>query len=192
MTFKRFYDTLSIPSNKERRSSLIKKMGGLKNSGINCQSCKGVCCTFIANSMKATPIEALELAVFLEENGRITESLIENLQNTIKHYRLDYDIDTGMGTSIRRTYTCPFYNEGPKGCSISPEYKPYGCLGFNAFDPNAQDGDKCAPDFDLLEERELLFSQQESEIGKLITEKYKIHSTKLPMPIMLLKIVLNK
>lgn len=186
--FKKFYNELILSSPKERRDKLNTKMSNLADSGINCSSCKGVCCSFIANSMKTTPIETLDLYIYLSENNRLNAELFKSLENTIKHYRLDYDIDTGRGTNLRRTYTCPFYIPGPKGCTISKYYKPYGCLAFNALGPNAYGENGCAPDFKLLEDREKYFEELESVSNKIIREKLGLTWDKLPMPCALMEI----
>ena len=33
----------------------------------------------------------------------------------VEKYRLDYEISTTRGVPLRRTYTCPFFEAGPKG-----------------------------------------------------------------------------
>ena len=52
----------------DRRKILVHEMGRLFRNKINCFSCQGVCCTFVANSMQITLIEAFDIYFFLKEN----------------------------------------------------------------------------------------------------------------------------
>lgn len=82
--------------------------------------------------MQISPEEAKDLIDFLRSSGRLTSALIETLQICVRDYRLDVDIaQFGSRRNLRRTYTCPFFNSGGLGCTIAPEFKPYGCLAFN-------------------------------------------------------------
>ncbi|MCK5884421.1 MAG: hypothetical protein KAG61_12085 [Bacteriovoracaceae bacterium] len=173
----------------KRREKLIEKMGVLTSSGINCYSCEGTCCTFIANSMKTTPLESLDLLSYLQENNLLNDELIKQLKETVAHYRLDYDIDTGRGTILRRTYTCPFFIPGEKGCTISRKNKPYGCLGFNAFKEKSVEGSSCSPDFNLLQEREDEFGIAEENNNQWLKNELRLDWDKLPMPLALLQII---
>jgi Fe-S-cluster containining protein len=133
----------------ERRKNLIEEMERLKSLGINCQGCLGTCCTSVANSMLITPIEAQDILLFLKTTGKKTEELKNKLNECVEKYRLNYEISTTRGIPIRRTYTCPFYEPGPKGCSIDQYFKPYGCLGFNPKVPNSS-GNNCSSNKEIL------------------------------------------
>ncbi len=187
-SFSEIYNSLSSLSANERRKALIDEMSQLESNGIDCSSCEGICCSFIANSMKTTPLETLDLLVHLEDTDRLNDNFWALIQENIVHYRLDYDIDTGRGTSFRRTYTCPFYSPGAKGCSISRNSKPYGCLGFNAGRPNANGENGCAPDFDLLKRREDKFLSLEQKINGELKEVLGLTWEKLPIPVALFNI----
>ena len=139
-------------SNVERRQVLLNEMESLAKSGINCSSCSGTCCTSFANSMQITQIEALDILHFLKSEGRFNEELKNNLIKCIDEYRLDYEISTTRGIPIRRTYTCPFFEPGPKGCSIDLRSKPYGCLAFNPNEKNSKGGAACSSNKEILKQ----------------------------------------
>jgi Fe-S-cluster containining protein len=178
----------SLKDNFQRREVLIDSMKNLKNSGINCQSCTGLCCTFISNSMQTDPIQTLELYQYLLTNEMWNEKLVQELNEVIRNNRLDYEISTGAGSSFRRTYTCPFYNKGPKGCSISPESKPFGCLGFNAFDEDVSGGENCKSDIEVLKKREDLFEENEQKVNHYLKTTLNLYWDKLPMPVALIEL----
>ena len=173
---------------KERRKILRENMVNLLSKGVNCYSCTGLCCTFVANSMQTDAIQTLELYLFLKENNRWNEELVSELKEVIKNNRLEYEIQTGIGTSFRRTYTCPFYNKGPKGCSIEPESKPYGCLGFNARTPGASEGSDCTSDLELLNRREDQNQDMEQVANSYLKSKLSLNWDRLPMPVALLRL----
>jgi len=129
---------------QSRRSMLISAMAELEEKKFHCMNCVGTCCTFVANSMQITPLEALEIMEGLNLNRTQAEELKMRLQDTILHYRLDQELSIGKKaiSQLRRTYTCPFFTPGPLGCSLSRSIKPYGCLAFN---PKIEDdnGSKC-------------------------------------------------
>lgn len=181
-------ESLSLKDNIERRKVLTDSMNKLKGSGVNCLSCTGLCCTFISNSMQTDPVQTLELYLYLRETGMWNEDLIKDLLDVIKNNRLDYEIPSGNRSSFRRTYTCPFYNKGPKGCSISPDSKPFGCLGFNAFDENVSDGKNCKSDLSLLKKREDEFSQCEKMSNDYLKKSLNLYWDKLPMPLALIEL----
>lgn len=122
------------------------------DQGIHCGSCSGVCCTFLANSMQITPLEAEDLREWLIQQNRWTPELFEQLAATVTRFRLDRELGDGHRSLLRRTYTCPFYRPGPAGCSIAPTHKPYGCLAFNPRRPNLTEGGDCVSDPGLLED----------------------------------------
>ena len=84
-----------------RRSQVIEKMKEITSAGANCFSCSGVCCTFVGNSMMVTPIEAIELVHFLNEQGRWNNELLEKLNETILIYRLDRPVPSDGRRSFR-------------------------------------------------------------------------------------------
>jgi len=168
---------------QSRRSLLITAMADLEGKKVHCMNCSGTCCTFVANSMQITPLEALEILEGLNLNREQADELIGKLEETITHYRLDQELATGKKgiSSLRRTYTCPFFTPGPKGCSLSRSIKPYGCLAFN---PKLEDdnGSACASDIPLLEQRENENSSFELEANKKISEAYKLSWSKMDLP----------
>ena len=115
----------------ERRQILTSKMNELIAEGKDCLSCSGLCCTYEFNSMKITPKEAqlIKSHLFLKDGWN--EVLKEKLQNYITEFRLNKVFLMKKGNSIRRTYTCPFYEGKNLGCSLTVEVKPLGCLAFN-------------------------------------------------------------
>lgn len=165
----------------ERRQVLSDQMKELSQSSKNCAACTGLCCTSLKNSMQTTQQETNDLYLYLKEASRITPELIIKLQECVSEYRLDKFFGDGK-RSLRKTYTCPFYSPGPKGCSIPIDYKPYGCLAFNPTKENVSDGEGCQSDQDLLIRREEL-----SGLDQRISEK--IWWEKLPMPVALLEFI---
>ena len=135
----------------DRRREILQQMGKQFAQNQNCSKCQGYCCTFEFNSMRMTPLEALDLYQYLKREKRINQDLIETLKATIKNYRLDYEIITGRGTLLRRNYTCPFFQAGAKGCSVAPEAKPYGCLAFNPEQENVSKPGFCSSQTELLQ-----------------------------------------
>lgn len=148
-----------LPPPAERRAVLREHMRELEGKGWSCAACSGVCCTFVANSMRITPVEAWDLRRWLESRGRWTPELIASLRECVSRFRLDQDAGDGR-RSLRKTYTCPFYTNGPRGCSIHPDHKPYGCLAFNARRTGVTEGGHCASAQDLLRERENAFPEE--------------------------------
>lgn len=117
------------------RSPLLKNM----SLGFSCEQCIGECCTSKSNSMQITQQEAQDIFDDLTERNLLTPPLRMKIDQTIKEYRLDVEIPSfGARSNIRRTYTCPFYSPGPKGCLISPDKKPLGCLAFNPSQADAR------------------------------------------------------
>lgn len=171
----------------QRRDLLIQGMKDLADANIHCQGCDGHCCSYQSNSMQITPLETMDLLFFLKNQQRWTEELKQELQSCIQEYRLDKEISTGKNTSFRRTYTCPFYTPGPKGCSIEPQSKPYGCLAFNPQERNAN-GKQCKSLIDLLEQREEQYKEVECDQNQSLQDKYKLWWDKLPIPMALLEL----
>ncbi len=188
MNFEDLKKTISVAPASERRKVLIESMRQLIDSGRGCASCQGYCCTFSYNSMRVTPLETLDLYEFLKSTNRINSELIDSLNKTIKDYRLDKEIYLGNGQELRRQYTCPFFNAGPKGCSIGLEWKPYGCLAFNALEKNVSVEGKCSSDQKLLERRELEFNDEEMASHK-ISEALNLLWQRKSMPVALLEFI---
>lgn len=117
----------------DRRKLLIERMDALQAQGIDCSSCTGQCCTSRCNSMLISETEAQDIRAYLFENNLWSPEMKLRLEQNVSEYRLDVDLPAhGSRRNLRRTYTCPFYNAGPRGCLLPREVKPYGCLGFNA------------------------------------------------------------
>jgi hypothetical protein len=162
---------------------LIEAMQTNIAAGKHCGSCSGVCCTFVANSMQTTPLETWEIYVYLRDHRRLNAALRDQLLANIKRYRLDVQPPgDGRRSFMRRTYTCPFFMNGPLGCSLPPEVKPYGCLGFNPRSAGLTEGGDCASDQELLEARDQAFAVDEAERNQALTQHYGLDWEKRPMP----------
>jgi Fe-S-cluster containining protein len=151
--------------------------------GFHCGACSGVCCTFVANSMKITPVETRDLRRWLEDQNRWNEDTLDALRETIQRFRLDQETGDGR-RALRKTYTCPFYRPGPKGCSISRHHKPYGCLAFNARAKDQTEGGNCASDQELLASQE---TEAEAAENARLREAWNWPDDKLPIPVALLQ-----
>jgi len=173
-----------MSTTKKRRELLIFEMEKLGNQGINCQGCLGTCCTSLANSMQISPIEAFDMLYFLKSEGRLTGDLKKKLNDCVEKYRLNYEISTTRGLPLRRSYTCPFFEPGPKGCTIDKYSKPYGCLGFNPQEKNATGGASCFSKKEILQKRVEEFELLELELIK----EYKIDWAKKSIPLALLNL----
>ena len=172
-------------THSQRRKILIDRMQELESSGLNCQNCQGNCCTYEANSMMVSPVEAFELAESLKAKNEFDEELKKKLQDTVVKYRLDSSLGNGKRSFIRRTYTCPFFNHKELGCPLPRDIKPYGCLAFNAHDKELKAGEHCFSEKDVLERRENEFSE-EKKLNQEIKEKYSLAWDKTPLPLALL------
>lgn len=175
-------------SNIQRRKPVLDNMYGLIKEGKDCFSCDGKCCTFAYNSMQVTPIEALDAYYYLQNKDLISEELINRLKACIKEYRLDHEIMMGRGRELRRHYTCPFFNTGPKGCSISPESKPYGCLAFNPLEKSVSVEGKCTSYLSTLEKRESEYLTEDTLNQKLKSE-LNLYWEKKNFPVALLNLI---
>lgn len=121
---------------------------------------------------------------WLEEQGRWTSDLLLTLQETVSRYRLD--LETGDGRrAIRKTYTCPFYTPGPRGCSIDRRHKPYGCLAFNPRVGGQTEGGDCASSQKDLAAREKEFPGEE-EANRRVREEWRLNWETAPIPVALL------
>ncbi len=132
-----------------RRAELLHHMRHLASEGKSCAACSGVCCTFVANSMRITRAEALDMRESLQAQGRWNSTLFEQLRECVRRYRLDHEPGDGR-RSLRRTYTCPFFAGTTLGCTLPPTHKPYGCLAFNPRRSGLTEGGDCASDQSLL------------------------------------------
>ncbi len=149
-------------------------------SGMSCHGCKGTCCTYEANSMMVTPLEALELMSHLKTSGLLNELLRSKCQEAVRTYRLDHAPGNGKRSYLRKTYTCPFFGFKELGCPLPREVKPYGCLAFNTHHKEEKAGSHCYSDKELLQK--LVFDEQNAELKKL----YGIFWDKSPLPSALL------
>lgn len=149
-------------------------------AGMSCRGCAGTCCTFEANSMMVTPLEALELLAHLRDNSLLTDELRSRCDETVRKYRLDHAPGNGKRSYLRKTYTCPFFGFKELGCPLPREVKPYGCLAFNTHHPELKAGEHCYSDTELLEK--LVFEEKNVALKK----KYEIHWDKSPLPTALL------
>lgn len=174
-------------SPQERRHLLIKTMEESESSGISCIGCAGTCCTYEANSMMVTPLEAFDLLTYLKNSQKLTDDLKNVIKETVRIYRLDKEVSTGRGSSLRRTYTCPFFTKSELGCPLPREVKPYGCLAFNTHHETEKTAEHCYSDVKLLEDRETVFANEEEENHRLRKE-YALYWEKLPMPVALLEL----
>lgn len=188
----RIYDELKTQLPRVRRNRLIEEMKQLSEKKIHCFQCSGTCCTMSANSMQITPLEAFEMILSLDINENNLQEIRQKLQDNINHYRLDHEISLGKKAQshLRKTYTCPFFVPGPKGCTIKKELKPYGCLGFNPRQ-EAETGTNCHSDFELLEKRENENFPTEARANEFLKNHFQIYWTKLEIPKAML-ILLNK
>lgn len=171
-------------NSQQRRQTLIQEMEDLEFQGKSCRGCEGTCCTYEANSMMVTPLEANDLFNYLVTENLLTSKLKESLEATVKQYRLDQMVGTGKRSLLRRTYTCTFFNHQELGCPLPREVKPYGCLGFNSRHETLKKGQHCYSNKDLLEERERQFDEETA--NKQIIKEMNLSWEKTPLPIALL------
>lgn len=171
-----------------RRQLILNEMQNLANNNIGCANCQGPCCTFEANSMQITVLEAIEIIQYLKENNRIDSKLISKLQKTIANYRLDSYQGTGK-TTIRKSYTCPFFNETTRKCTISRQSKPIGCLGFNPIESGITNGGTCKSNLELLKIRENDYLKLEKELNTHLKNELGIFWEKAPIPVAVLEVL---
>ncbi len=155
-------------------------MNEAEASGISCHGCKGTCCTFEANSMMVTPLEAIELMGHLQTSGMKDDLLRAQFEETVRTYRLDHAPGNGKRSYLRKTYTCPFFGFKELGCPLPREVKPYGCLAFNTHHKDEKANEQCFSDKEILEK--LVFDEK----NDLLKKKYNILWDKSPLPTALL------
>jgi hypothetical protein len=128
-------------------------MRSLEERGVNCAGCAGTCCTFVANSMQVTPLEALDL---YDELGGIDAELEARLRAAIANFALDRPaVGDGRRAFSRKRYTCPFFGHKALGCPLARAAKPYGCLAFNARSAGVKDGEDCGLEGEPVEAGEI-------------------------------------
>lgn len=188
MKLEKIKEKIAMSSKTQRREGILLEMETLVDSGKNCLSCEGHCCTFVYNSMQVTPLEALELYEFLLEKNMINSKLIRELELCVEKYRLDREFNLGKGRELRRLYTCPFFNAGPRGCSIEPESKPYGCLAFNPLERSVKSEGSCTSYSEVLSQREDL-NKEDPRINSSIANEMKLSWKKRSIPQALLDFI---
>lgn len=177
---------MSSMNSSIRRKILIDRMEEISLKNLNCSNCAGTCCTYEANSMMVTPLEAFEIFEYLKSNNKLDEALREKLHKTIKDFRLDQSFGNGKRSFIRRTYTCPFFHHQELGCALPMEIKPYGCLAFNAHHETIKASEYCFSEKDILEKRDQSFYEFEESENQKIKIKFNLNWDKLPLPLALL------
>lgn len=166
---------------KNRREILIDHMNTLENKGMGCIGCKGTCCTYEANSMMVTHLEAFELFTYLQKKDQLSSELKEKLQNTISTYRLEPKFPNTR-SYLRKTYTCPFFNHQELGCPLPREIKPYGCLAFDSHHAELKADEHCYSEKELLIKRDELHFEEEKKLNAEIKEKFQLEWDKAPLP----------
>lgn len=162
-------------------------MNQLEAQGMGCIGCSGTCCTYEANSMMITPLEAFELGSYLKENQLLSDELKNKIQETIKQYRLEHPPGNGRRSYLRKTYTCPFFNHQELGCPLPREIKPYGCLAFDSHHAELKAGEHCYSEIEILEKREALH-QEEKELNEELRKKHQLFWEKTPLPVALIEL----
>lgn len=135
--------------------------------------------------MMVTPLEAVELMRYLRASQNATDELKAKCQSTVTQYRLDAQTGNGRRSYLRRTYTCSFFNFKELGCPLPREYKPYGCLAFNAHHATEKAGEHCYSELDLLKKREEQFPE-EAALNERWKQKLNLYWEKSPLPLALL------
>lgn len=164
-----------------RRKLLIDRMNDLESKGMGCIGCSGTCCTFEANSMLLTPLEASELFLYLQDNDLLNNEFILKLQDNVRKYRLEPKYSGERKSYLRKTYTCPFFNHKELGCPLPRDIKPYGCLAFDSHHPEKKADENCYSETELLELREKAHPEEQA-LNEEIKKKYAIAWEKAPIP----------
>lgn len=178
-----------LEQRKNRRKAINLAMSKLIDSGKDCMSCVGHCCTFEHNSMQVTPLEALDVYNYLSEKGLLGSELIAKLEQNIKHFRLDREPLLVGSKSLRRYYTCPFYEGQALGCSIDRESKPYGCLAFNPLTEKVSTAGFCQSSGEVLKVQQLEFGTKEERQIEEIKGELGIYWSKKNLPSALLYLI---
>lgn len=156
-----------------------------ESAGISCDGCAGTCCTYEANSMMVTPIEACELMFYLQSNNLQTDELKKNLEENVKKFRLDHESGNGRRSFMRRSYTCPFFQYKSLGCPLPRDVKPYGCLAFNTHHETLKHAPHCYSDVGALEKLQE-FESWEKGVNEKLRVKFNLYWEKRPIPTALL------
>ena len=156
-------------------------MNSLEAKGMGCIGCSGTCCTFEANSMMLTPLEAVELMTYLKENSLLTKDLKIKLEQNVATYRLEPKYSGARRSYLRKTYTCPFFGHMELGCPLPREIKPYGCLAFDSHHAELKASEHCYSEKELLEKRQELHPE-EKELNEKAVAQYGILWEKSPIP----------
>lgn len=164
-----------------RREILIDHMNSLESEGMGCIGCSGKCCTYEANSMLMTPLEAFELITYLKTNHLMTIELKSRLEDAVVKYRLEPKPLVWKRSYLRKTYTCPFFNHQELGCPLPRDIKPYGCLAFDSHHVTLKASEHCYSETELLEKRESLHPE-EFELNEKLRVDYKLYWEKSPIP----------
>lgn len=137
---------------KNPRLPLIQHMKAMQSEGIGCQACIGICCTMARNSMRINAAETEDIVRWIKAQPEEEQAAwLEKMKTCVDDYQLDRPTPgDGRRSLVRRSYTCPFFSPGPKGCALPRETKPLGCLAFNATMPDAANDDRCQSDQSLL------------------------------------------
>jgi hypothetical protein len=169
-----------------RRLILLERMNFLESDGMGCLGCSGTCCTYEANSMLVSPLEAIELFEFLKKELMLTPDLHHKLTSSIEKYRL-LPKYVNERSYLRKTYTCPFFHHKEFGCPLPREVKPYGCLAFDSHHKELKASEHCYSEIELLEKREALHPE-EKEINEKLRRSLDLMWEKAPIPNALLEI----
>lgn len=167
---------------KNRRKSINEAMSELIESGKDCRSCVGHCCTFEHNSMQVSPLEALDVYSHLLEAGRVTPELIEQLEENVSNFRLNIEPLAIGKKTLRRYYTCPFYQDHALGCSIDRDSKPYGCLAFNPTKEEVSQPGFCLSNSQVLSSQDQVFGESEQRDNNLLKAELGIYWDKMNLP----------
>jgi len=174
-------ETTESPSSAERRAAVREHMQALIDVGNHCGACSGPCCTFRHNTMQITPLEAIDIVRHLYETGRHTEAMHSRLVASVERYDLAALPGDGR-RALRKSYTCPFFTLGPRGCSIDPDHKPPGCLAFNPVRPGVTEGGDCASNLAVLERRQSTYAGFEDARNEALGFAW----SKAPIPVAVL------
>jgi hypothetical protein len=171
----------------ELRDFLVTNMNNLEKKGMNCSSCSGLCCTVTKNSMQVTPMEAMDLYLYLSENIQDQNLLWKNIEESVLKYGLDREIYV-KNKLLRKNYTCPLFKFESWGCPVTPAKKPFGCLGFNAFKAGVVNGESCNSDVELLSKVDQQIHLKLLDYNQKINKLVNLNFDKLPIPNALIKI----
>lgn len=160
----------------ERRKILINRMNELESKGMGCIGCLGTCCTYEANSMMITPLEAFELVSYLKSENLLNDDLKLKLQTSVNQFRLEHKPLKGK-SYLRKSYTCPFFGYKELGCPLPREIKPYGCLAFDSHHPELKASHHCYSETELLEK-----IQDEKVLNEELKAKFNLYWDKSPIP----------